>query len=296
MLLDGLQTTRLADVTLWVGVLGRFWEDVKLRATSPPRAIGTRRLEICKQRSVGANLNKISHPHSRSERFTFASDKLFTLRSNASRWSYPALHVGLHRKPNLPYACRASARRLAPLQPCRNQGRYRTAGRVLQVRADRRVLLYATGGSNAARRAPAKRDRSVNKKIPASCYSILHSDAQRFWVLQGTIWGSVPKVLDRMSNAGKAQNIPQHEAKPIVKFIVPSQLEPLTALQKKQKNSGVVLLSHSQIYSTIAAGALNCRVREGNVCFCSAIDTGIYIPIIKKSSLKNFACKILFNL
>ena len=35
-----------------------------------------------------------------------------------------------------------------------------------------------------------------------------------------------------------------------------------------------MLLSHSQIYSTIAAGALNYRVREGNVCFCSAINTG----------------------
>ena len=41
-----------------------------------------------------------------------------------------------------------------------------------------------------------------------------------------------------------------------------------------RKIPGTVLLSHSQIYSTIAAGALNCRVREGNVCFCSAISTG----------------------
>ena len=41
-----------------------------------------------------------------------------------------------------------------------------------------------------------------------------------------------------------------------------------------RKIPGIVLLSHSQIYSTIAAGALNYRVREGNVCFCSAIDTG----------------------
>ena len=41
-----------------------------------------------------------------------------------------------------------------------------------------------------------------------------------------------------------------------------------------KKIPGTVLLSHSQIYSTIAAGALNCRVREGNVCFCSAISTG----------------------
>ena len=41
-----------------------------------------------------------------------------------------------------------------------------------------------------------------------------------------------------------------------------------------RKIPGAVLLSHSQIYSTIAAGALNYRVREGNVCVCSAMDTG----------------------
>ena len=41
-----------------------------------------------------------------------------------------------------------------------------------------------------------------------------------------------------------------------------------------RKNSGTVLLSHSQMYSTIAAGVLNYRVREGNVCFYSAISTG----------------------
>ena len=45
-------------------------------------------------------------------------------------------------------------------------------------------------------------------------------------------------------------------------------------VQTVRKISGIVLLSHSQIYSTIAAGALNYRVREGNVCFCSAMDTG----------------------
>ena len=110
------------------------------------------------------------------------------------------------KKNYLPPVAR-SAQRKAQTPIKVNQERYRTAGRVLQERADRRVLAYATGGSNAARRAPAKRDRSVHKK-----------------------------------------------------------------------NSGIVLLSHSQIYSTIAAGALNHRVRKGNVCFCSAIDTGIYIP------------------
>ena len=41
-----------------------------------------------------------------------------------------------------------------------------------------------------------------------------------------------------------------------------------------RKIPGIVLLSHSQLYSTIAAGALNYRVREGNVCVCSAMDTG----------------------
>ena len=81
-------------------------------------------------------------------------------------------------------------------------------------------------------------------------------------------------VLDRMSDDSKAQNILQHNAKPIVKFIVPSPLEPLTTPQNIKKIPGIALLSHSQIYSTIAAGALNYRVREGNVCFCSAIDTG----------------------
>ena len=53
--------------------------------------------------------------------------------------------------------------------------------------------------------------------------------------------------------------------------------------QQTKKIPGIVLLSHSQIYSTIAAGALNYRVREGNVCFCSAIDTGNIISISKKT-------------
>ena len=57
-----------------------------------------------------------------------------------------------------------------------------------------------------------------------------------------------------------------------------SEIAPCT-----KKISGIVLLSHSQIYSTIAAGALNHRVREGNVCFCSAIDTGNIISISQKN-------------
>ena len=46
------------------------------------------------------------------------------------------------------------------------------------------------------------------------------------------------------------------------------------AERSSRKIPGIVLLSHSQLYSTIAAGALNYRVREGNVCVCSAMDTG----------------------
>ena len=41
-----------------------------------------------------------------------------------------------------------------------------------------------------------------------------------------------------------------------------------------KKISGTVLLSHSRIYSTIAAGVLNYRVREGNVCCYPAMSTG----------------------
>ena len=54
-----------------------------------------------------------------------------------------------------------------------------------------------------------------------------------------------------------------------------------------RKIPGIVLLSHSQIYSTIAAGALNYRVREGNECFCSAMDTGKYKT--KKMSCRKYA-------
>ena len=42
-------------------------------------------------------------------------------------------------------------------------------------------------------------------------------------------------VLDRMSDVDKAQNIPQHKAKPIVKFIVPSPLEPLTTAVRRDQ-------------------------------------------------------------
>ena len=44
-----------------------------------------------------------------------------------------------------------------------------------------------------------------------------------------------------------------------------------------KKKSGVELLSHTQMCSIIAAGPLNNRVRDGNVCFKTAINTGIKI-------------------
>ena len=58
---------------------------------------------------------------------------------------------------------------------------------------------------------------------------------------------------------------------------------------KPKKISGTVLLSHSQLYSTIAAGVLNYRVREGNVCCYPAMSTGkkhnkekVYRKILKR--------------
>ena len=53
---------------------------------------------VCSRWSQTGNIN-LSCPYSRSERFMFTAGKRFTLRSNASRRIYPALHVGLHRKP-----------------------------------------------------------------------------------------------------------------------------------------------------------------------------------------------------
>ena len=46
------------------------------------------------------------------------------------------------------------------------------------------------------------------------------------------------------------------------------------AIQALEKNPGIELLSHTLMYSTIAAGPLNDRVRDGNVCDKPAIDTG----------------------
>ena len=56
--------------------------------------------------------------------------------------------------------------------------------------------------------------------------------------------------------------------------------------QGRKKIPGAVLLSHSQMYSTIAAGVLNHRVREGNGCFNSAMSTGK--KITKKENVFRF--------
>jgi len=56
------------------------------------------------------------------------------------------------------------ARQKAQQPAARSQERYRTAGRVLQARSEGSVLRYSTRAASAARRAPAKRDRSVNTK------------------------------------------------------------------------------------------------------------------------------------
>ena len=63
--------------------------------------------------------------------------------------------------------------------------------------------------------------------------------------------------------------------KSLIQRVIKKKNDPISANDWiVRKISGAVLLSHSQIYSTIAAGALNYRVREGNVCDSSAMDTG----------------------
>ena len=68
----------------------------------------------------------------------------------------------------------------------------------------------------------------------------------------------------------------------------PGKKKPLKVCEafRGKKISGAVLLSHSQICRTIAAGVLNYRVREGNVCDSSAMDTGKKITILKMLEVK----------
>ena len=54
-----------------------------------------------------------------------------------------------------------------------------------------------------------------------------------------------------------------------------------------EKKSGIELLSHSQICSTIVAGPLIDRVRDGNVSYKPAMDTG------KKGLKMSGLCRIV---
>ena len=56
--------------------------------------------------------------------------------------------------------------------------------------------------------------------------------------------------------------------------LLPHAPHTLIHLELGQKKSGVELLSHTLTYSIIVAGPLNNRVRDGNVCCKTAINTG----------------------
>ena len=80
-----------------------------------------------------------SHPYSQSERFMFAAGKRFTLRSNASRRIFPALHGGLHRKPP-PSSRKKSGVFAAAISA-------RTAEKVKKVGDWQRVLFFSRTGN-----------------------------------------------------------------------------------------------------------------------------------------------------
>ena len=87
------------------------------------------------------------------------------------------------------------------------------------------------------------------------------------------VYRSTPTNLPQIS-----QRFPQNSHKIPIRLPKSRQkkLPTCANMLAVRKIPGIVLLSHSQIYRTIAAGALNYRVREGNECFCSAMDTGKY--------------------
>ena len=83
--------------------------------------------------------------------------------SCASRWFAVQTNTS-------PSACWAFSPTIGADQGALNQKRSRTVGRVLQVRADRSVLEYVTGGSNAARRASHKPPSGGDTTIlPPAC-------------------------------------------------------------------------------------------------------------------------------
>ncbi len=63
--------------------------------------------------------------------------------------------------------------------------------------------------------------------------------------------------------------------------------EPDSEESSSEKKSGIELLSHSQICSTIVAGPLIDRVRDGNVSYKPAMDTG------KKGLKMSGLCRIV---
>ena len=87
--------------------------------------------------------------------------------------------------------------------------------------------------------------------------------------------------------SGPADIVPQFGGPDVSGQSAPrAKKDPVACAKRNEvrKIPGTVLLSHSQIYSTIAAGVLNYRVREGNVCFYSAMGTGKTKTIKKMSS------------
>ena len=65
-----------------------------------------------------------------------------------------------------------------------------------------------------------------------------------------------------------------------------------------EKKSGIELLSHSQICSTIVAGPLIDRVRDGNVSYKPAMDTGkkgLKMPVIADSGIESERQAIVVN-
>ena len=56
--------------------------------------------------------------------------------------------------------------------------------------------------------------------------------------------------------------------------VLRSDMEAGGMREEGKKKSGVELLSHTLTYSIIVAGPLNNRVRDGNVCCKTAVNTG----------------------
>ena len=97
--------------------------------------------------------------------------------------------------------------------------------------------------------------------------SFLQASAAARCVLRRSLPRECIRDTRPKGTTSKAQGAPRGAAK-----------KDLAACAKRNKVGkkipGAVLLSHSQLYSTIAAGVLNHRVREGNGCFNSAMSTG----------------------